>query len=260
MRSLSRVFPLPLSTPSLLRLRSSGVEKFVGAADMGGVYDLSDITTLFQDSAATIPVTAFGQPVGFVRDKSGKGLHATQSVAASRPTYQSYLGKPALQTDGIDDGLVTPSITWGTDEVTVVAAVRNQNTARAMIAELTNGGPYRWEIEGSNTSYNVASGGAAVVFGPGYAMAAPNTVVQSLQAKITTDLMTMRINNTTIPAAYDQGAGTNYSAAPVYIGRRGGTSLPFSGYIFGLFFVNRLLPASELNAAEEWARRLSGAY
>ncbi len=51
--------------------------------------DPSDMTTMFQDAAGTIPVTAVEQPVGKILDKSGKGNHATQSVTASRPTLSA---------------------------------------------------------------------------------------------------------------------------------------------------------------------------
>jgi len=44
---------------------------------------------LFQDSAGTTPVTALGQSVGRVLDKSGKGNHAIQATSASRPTLQA---------------------------------------------------------------------------------------------------------------------------------------------------------------------------
>jgi hypothetical protein len=53
----------------------------------GAWYDPSDLTTLFQDSAGTTPVTTPGQSVGRMLDKSGRGNHATQSNAAQRPTY-----------------------------------------------------------------------------------------------------------------------------------------------------------------------------
>lgn len=49
--------------------------------------DPSDLDTLFQDSLGTTPVTAPGQPVGLVLDKSGNDYHATQPVASQRPTY-----------------------------------------------------------------------------------------------------------------------------------------------------------------------------
>lgn len=55
----------------------------------GAWYDPSDINTLFQDAAGTIPVTADGDPVGLMLDKSGNGKHASQGVAARRPVYQS---------------------------------------------------------------------------------------------------------------------------------------------------------------------------
>lgn len=56
--------------------------------EQGAWYDPSDTTTLFQDSAGTTPVTASGQPVGLMLDKSGRGHHATQPTAGSRPIYR----------------------------------------------------------------------------------------------------------------------------------------------------------------------------
>lgn len=41
--------------------------------EQGWIYDLFDMSTLFQDAAGTTPVTAVGQPVGLILDKS-KGL------------------------------------------------------------------------------------------------------------------------------------------------------------------------------------------
>lgn len=56
-------------------------------AEPGVWYDPSDLTTLFQDTAGTQPVTTAGQSVALMLDKSGRGNHATQSILASRPTY-----------------------------------------------------------------------------------------------------------------------------------------------------------------------------
>ena len=49
------------------------VMSLFGAGEQGAWYDPSDLTTLFQDSAGTIPVTAVEQPVGLMLDKS-RGL------------------------------------------------------------------------------------------------------------------------------------------------------------------------------------------
>ena len=55
----------------------------------GGWYDPSDLSTLFQDSAGTIPVTTTGQSVGKMLDKSGNGNHVTQSTSGKRPVLQN---------------------------------------------------------------------------------------------------------------------------------------------------------------------------
>jgi hypothetical protein len=52
-------------------------------------YDPSDITTLFTDTAGTVPVTADGDLVACMKDKSGNGNHATQATSGSRPIYRS---------------------------------------------------------------------------------------------------------------------------------------------------------------------------
>jgi len=55
------------------------------ASEPGAWYDPSDMSTLFQDSAGTTPVTAVEQPVGRILDKSGRGNHATQATTTKRP-------------------------------------------------------------------------------------------------------------------------------------------------------------------------------
>lgn len=52
-------------------------------------FDFSDISTLFQDTAATTPVTAAGQAIAAIKDKhSGSTIILTQATADNRPTYQ----------------------------------------------------------------------------------------------------------------------------------------------------------------------------
>jgi hypothetical protein len=58
------------------------------AGEQGYWLDPSDFSTMFQDSAGTTPVTAVGQNVGRILDKSGRGNHFIQSSLASRPVLQ----------------------------------------------------------------------------------------------------------------------------------------------------------------------------
>jgi hypothetical protein len=69
--------------------------------------DLSDLTTLYQTNDTSTPVTADGQTVGYVADKSGNARHATQATAGSRPLYKTNIqnGKSVARFDGTDDHL-----------------------------------------------------------------------------------------------------------------------------------------------------------
>ncbi len=89
-----------------LNLRSSA--RAIAAANNGLLFDPSDMSTLYQDAAGTVPVTAVGQPIGKILDKSGNGYHATQPITASRPTLIYENGMYGLQFDGIDDYLNLP--------------------------------------------------------------------------------------------------------------------------------------------------------
>lgn len=58
----------------------------------GAWYDPTDKTTLFQDGAGTTPVTADGDTVGMMQDKSGNGNHLMQSDSALQPVFRDVNG------------------------------------------------------------------------------------------------------------------------------------------------------------------------
>ena len=49
--------------------------------------DPSDLSTMFEDLAGTVPITTPGTPVGKRLDKSGRGNHATAPTLGARPVY-----------------------------------------------------------------------------------------------------------------------------------------------------------------------------
>ncbi|MDR0182409.1 hypothetical protein [Lysobacter arvi] len=84
--------------------------QLIAGGTVGAWFDPSDMSTLFQDAAGTIPVTRVGQPVGKVLDKSGCGWHLTQATATRRPVLQQDArGRRYLKFDEIDDALTTPA-------------------------------------------------------------------------------------------------------------------------------------------------------
>lgn len=68
----------------------------------GAWYDFSDLTTLFTDTDGTTNVTADGDLVARIEDKSGNGHHLIQSTPTSRATYRTNGTNQWLEFDGGD--------------------------------------------------------------------------------------------------------------------------------------------------------------
>lgn len=74
------------------------------SGQLGAVYDPSVSSTMWQDTAGTIPAGA-DDPVGRMDDRSGNGFHATQGTAANRPIRRTDGSVWWLQFDGQSDEL-----------------------------------------------------------------------------------------------------------------------------------------------------------
>lgn len=140
------------------------------SGQQGVWYDIADRSTLFQDSAGTIPVTAFGQPVGLILDKSGRGNHARQTTSGSRPLYQADAnGKVHLNFDGVDDFmLLNTALNMGTG--TFVTGFVETAGQTGPVALFANNGPGYVAINGAFTTRSLAknnSGLTAQIDTPG---------------------------------------------------------------------------------------------
>lgn len=91
----------PIWTPASL---------FAGG-EQGVWLDESDLSTMFQDLAGTVPA-AVDSPVGKRLDKSGNGNHWTAPNASSRPILRLTGGLYSLQWDGVDDQQLMPAGAW----------------------------------------------------------------------------------------------------------------------------------------------------
>jgi hypothetical protein len=116
---------------------------FNGAVSMGASYapgdlflnneeglwlDPSDFSTMFQDTAGNIPVTAEGQQVGLILDKSGNEHHAT-FVGTKPLLLKDEVGLYYLDWDGISTGMETDLIDFSTtNKLTIWAGIRKAIT------------------------------------------------------------------------------------------------------------------------------------
>lgn len=113
-------------------------------------YDPSDLSTLFQDSAMTVPVTSDGDPVGAMLDKSGNGNHLLQSINDSRPTYRISADVSWINGDGIDDFMTAPPAASGYD-FTMIAGAGSIGPSRGIVT-LHNSSSRYWSLHTGTVS------------------------------------------------------------------------------------------------------------
>lgn len=265
---------MSLSLPNLCARRPEvAVLNLFRNGEQGAWYDPSDLTTLFQDSGGTTPVTATGQPVGKILDKSGRGNHATQSTTTSRPTLQQDgTGRYYLSFDGTDDVLATSSINFSaSDKMTVACGARKLSDAA--IAELldlsyaSSGGSFFLRNGTATAGGNAWSSGSRGSSGASVSLVAtatgytsPITSVLVTSLSISTDANVLRVNGVSAAtAAGDQGSG-NFGNLPLYIGRRSNGTLPFNGRIYSIVIRGATTSGTQLSALESYVNLRTGAY
>jgi hypothetical protein len=244
------------------------------AGEQGYWLDPSDFSTMFQDAAGTTPVTAVGQSVRLMLDKSGRGNTFTQANVANAPLLQQDTsGRYFLLFDGFDDGLQSAAtINPGSvDKVQVFAGVRKLSDASAGIlvegspSVGTNAGSFNIRAPNSNaeTSYGFNSRGSATVplATPALGFAAPITNVICGIGDIATNTADLRVNGTLAAQSTSlQGTG-NFLTYTHFIGRRNGASLPFNGRIYQLITrYGANLTADQIAATETFVNQRTGAY
>jgi hypothetical protein len=201
-----------------------------------------------------------------MRDKGRLAMHATQATLAARPTWERDVdGRGYLVFDGIDDALITPTLTWGNGLATVIASVRKtSDTSRAMVLEGSGRNVFAIEAPQATGQGSVAIGQQGGNELRRYARdtdrPAPISCVISGTCNLSSNLVTLRINGVDVANDTTATGGGNFLDTPLTLGRRFGGGLAFSGRIHQVFAVNRILSLAEVQQVERWMRNKSGAY
>jgi hypothetical protein len=197
----------------------------------------------------------------------GTGLPAYQRVTTS--TDYDTTGFPMyLKFDGVDDSMATGSISFtSTDKMGVFAGVtKTASGAFAVITELSaslssnNGSFALLGPNGTLPDYGFSSKGTISSEASVNGYESPICNVVSGLCSISEDIATLRINGSQVATSVaDQGTG-NFGNYPLYIGRRGGSSLPFSGRIYGLVVRGAASDATQISNAETYLNTKTKAY
>lgn len=232
------------------------------SGEQGVWYDPSDMSTMWQDSAGTTPVTAADQPVGKMLDKSGNGNHWTQPTAGKRLVLKTDGTLWWLQVDGVDDFGLTGSIDFtGTDKMSVWAGVTKTASTAAMVVE--NDGNY--SVDGSyyivapdapgtysflsKLSGSVSPSQASTVSG----YPEPDTSVLTCTANGTNGQL--YVNGIAGPLSTSMGVG-NFGNHGLYLFSRSGTGIFFSGRLYSLII--RGAETADLSAATAYTASKTG--
>lgn len=143
----------------------------IAAANNGLLFDIGDMSTMFQDAAGTVPVTAVEQPVGLILDKSGNGNHATQSITASRPVLSArknvLLATETLATQSVTSVAAQYTLSFtGTGSVTLSGTATGTLTGtgtdnRVSLAVTPTAGTLTLTVSGSVTKAQLELGAVA---------------------------------------------------------------------------------------------------
>tara|TARA_R110002124_G_scaffold92424_3_gene234714 strand:- start:8802 stop:9620 length:819 start_codon:yes stop_codon:yes gene_type:complete len=238
---------------------------------LGLHFDPARTDTLFQDAEGTVPVTGDGQPVGRILDLSGHGLDAQQSISSARPLWRTDGQVCWLEFDGADDFLQVPLVPFAVTSTIscALAASKEAGKYNGPLLELTGSLATAGAFSVIGNSGSLANWGlhATMSSVTTFRVPTPDYAATSvLQARwdMTTSQtqlnqqLSARLDGVDQPVA---GSGTDagsFATAPLFIGRRNGTSLPWAGRLYGVAIIGRALSGAELQSAETFLASLSG--
>lgn len=230
-------------------------------------YDPSDLSTLFQDAAGTIPITANGDPDGRMLDKSGNGNHMSQSISASRPAYTKDGNLDSLYFDGVDDMLVATLARNMSEsgELYVFAAFKGTPDANiGILAELG------YDYTSYGGFYLLSSATYSTFAGRGFRVGAGADEINQATAS-TANILTATINvNKIAPSktmvnngAWVNSVSTDFgggvmSKDNLHIGRRNFGTSPFKGHLYGLIIVGGAMTEQEIIDTQNYLANKSG--
>ncbi len=228
-----------------------------GGADQGAVYDFTSAANLFQSTDTSVPVTATGQPIGRVNDLSGKNNHATQ-VGTARPTFQGY-----GDFDGVDDTIVSAAVNLSaSDKMTLVISLRATAAGSGLPFQTGGGaGSFGLEVNAGNYTRGVLTGDTAQpvvdITGPTLGVNAVISSVLDLAGATATDEIKMYLDGAfpaqSVIVVGPAGGGNLLGTAFLRVSSAGASVLFFTGRVFKVLMINRLLSESERVSAQTWA-------
>ena len=244
----------------------SSITSLFSPSEKGFAYDFSDLSTMFQDTAGTIPVTTVDQLVARVNDLSGNSNHLIQSTSGSRPILKQDAKGYYLQFDGTNNFMQTS----GTVDLSGLSLF----TAFASLSKERNVGEVIFE---TSTNYNdnlgamllnfdtnkiaVATRGTGsytpYIYPDGYTYADVATTTggvfttQANLAAVSNKITTFRKDGVsqTMTGSLDNTSST-LTNQTLYVGARAGTSSYLQTKFRALVFIGKTATTTDIERLE----------
>jgi hypothetical protein len=237
--------------------------------EAGAWYDPSDLSTVWQDVAGTVP-GAVGSPVGRISDKSGNGLHMTSpGLAATFPTLrQDANGKRYIERDGSDDYMESAASLTLQEGFTIAYAgqfAAGAGSGTSAIAALSLNATnyllcgFRQDVGGARAAARADSTADALVTASGASGAFAAAVNASVISTLRASTITVSVNG---GADASTALATDYgpvAACKLRLGTQAGVALTIATRCYSLIAVNRALTASEKGGVVAYQRQKAGA-
>ena len=240
-------------------------DELFALGERGAWWDWTDLSTMWQDSAGTIPVTAVGQNVVRINDKSGNNAFIYAPDAARYPVLAHDGSNYCVDFDGIDDyyGWFNTSIFGiGTDDLNIVAGAKFDSTAgyqticsKSIAAGLAG----RYWLATENTgkiqvAYERSSG---TVVNADVAIDTATHVFGATIDRQVNNSITVRKDGVGTTGTYSAETFTNNPAVPFHVGAYlaydGVTRTSFfNGRMYGLIIWFAPVDAGKTTSAESW--------
>jgi hypothetical protein len=256
------------STPTITPIGNGWYEIVATKTVAANTYNLAVSTATGNNATQATGDTIYIWGADLRVTNDGVGIPAYQRVAAA--TDYDTSGFPLyLKFDGTDDSLATASVDFSaTDKISSFTGVRKLITTVGCLFESSvdsganNGAFSMFASSGFVNDYYIVSRGTS--------SAAPTTGANTFNAPITnvvtglyeisTDVAIIRVNGTqAISSATDQGTG-NFGNYPLYIGRRGGSSLPYNGRLYSLIVRGAQSTDAQIASTEAWVNNVTKGY
>ena len=223
------------------------------SGEKGAYYDFSDLTTMFQDRAGTTQVTADGQTVGKILDKSGNDNHIVAPSDAARPLYKTSGGLHWLQSDGVNNTMTATGVGMTQPTTTTIGFL--VDSGKVTQGALMDGVSGRQLIEynrGSRYTFELFAGVDEVSGGVTFANNTPSVVTcifNSTSSRIRMNTVAGSVIDPGSNGFADLVISSFYNGSPFHEGR-----------IYSMIVRGALSTTQEITDTETWVNGKTGAY